>query len=283
MTEKTPTWKNSTLYDYVYTDQHIPAGWEAFFNDAATKSAIQEISKSLAKVLSNNPDTTLDPPLHKVFKAFSLSPLNKTKAIIIGQDPAPELGLAQGISFSIPPDVSTSKVPSIQRILLEAQNEGINVDIYNGDLTKWGEEGVLLLNETLTISCSLEAKSCTPDSNLPYWAPFTPLLIKFLNKYTNPFVYILWGEKAQSNVPLINADKDKILKGGHPSPKADGYYFFCGGYFLNANDFLESKSIGKIDWALSDKPKPEYKPYVWGWDSKTEKSFEESPCTKPER
>ena len=100
MSNTTPTWQNTTLNDYLYKDGNIPAGWEAFFNNAKTKSAIAEISKGLTEALSQT--ATLDPPLHKVFKAFELSLLDKTKAIIVGQDPAPELGLAQGISFSIP-------------------------------------------------------------------------------------------------------------------------------------------------------------------------------------
>jgi len=280
MSVQVPTWENSNLYDYLYNDDNIPNGWEDFFNLAATKAAIKTVSEGLAGTLKTS-GAILDPPLHKVFKAFELSPLDQTKVIIIGQDPAPEPGLAQGISFSIPANVSTSKVPSIQRILLEAQNEGINVDINNGDLTPWGKEGVLLLNETLTISCT--AKTCTPDSNLPYWAPFTPLLIKFLNQYTSPFVYILWGQKAQSNIPSINAEKDHILKGGHPSPQADSYYFFCRKYFLDANEFLKSKGLGEINWNLSDKPKKDYGAWVWGWDSEKEKSFEESPCKGSDR
>lgn len=279
MSNATPTWQNTTLNDYLYTDGNIPAGWEDFFNDAKTKSAIAEISKGLTEALSKT--ATLDPPLHKVFKAFELSPLDKTKAVIVGQDPAPEPGLAQGISFSIPSSKNTKHVPSIQRILLEAQNEGINVDIYDGNLTPWAEKGVLLLNETLTISCTEE--SCTPDSNLQYWTPFLPLLIDFLNAYNKPLVYILWGEKAQQNKPLIKGSNHKVLTGGHPSPKADGKYFFCGRYFLNANDFLKENGVAEIDWTLSDKPKKDYGAWVWGWDSKEEKSYEQEKCTGSDR
>ncbi|XOV66624.1 MAG: uracil-DNA glycosylase [Fluviicola sp.] len=273
------TWQNTTLHDYLYEHGNIPNGWEKFFNDAKTKSAIEVISKGLVEALSQT--KILDPPLDKVFKAFELSPLNDSKVVIIGQDPAPELGLAQGISFSIPSGTNTKHVPSIQRILLEAQNEGINVDIYNGDLTRWAKEGVLLLNETLTISCG--DKACTPDSNLQYWAPFLPLLIDFLNKENKPLVYILWGEKAQQNVPLIMGANHKILKGGHPSPEADGKYFFCGRYFLDANDFLESQGVEKIDWTLSDKPKKDYGAWVWAWDSEKEKSYEQEPCKGSDR
>jgi uracil-DNA glycosylase len=279
MSNTIPTWQNTTLSDYLYTDGNIPTGWENFFNDVKTKSAIAVISKGLTEALSKT--ATLDPPLHKVFKAFELSPLNKTKAIIVGQDPAPELGLAQGISFSIPSGTSTKHVPSIQRILLEAHNEGIDVDIFDGNLTPWAEEGVLLLNETLTISCT--DKTCTPDSNLKYWAPFLPLLIDFLNTYNKPLVYILWGEKAQQNVPLIKGATHKILKGGHPSLKADGKYFFCGHYFLDANDFLEANKVTKIDWTLSDKPKKDYGAYVWGWDSEKGESFEQEKCAGSDR
>lgn len=279
MSNITPTWQNTTLNDFLYTDGNIPTGWEAFFNDAKTKSAIAEISKGLSEALAQT--ATLDPPIDKVFKAFELSSLQNTKVIIIGQDPAPEPGLAQGISFSIPSDVNTNKVPSIQRILLEAQNEGIDVDIYNGDLTTWAKEGVLLLNETLTISCS--ETTCTPDSNLQYWTPFLPLLIDFLNASDQPLVYILWGEKAQQNVPLIKGANHKILKGGHPSPNAEGKYFFCGRYFLDANDFLTANGAGKIDWTLSEKPKKDYGAWIWGWDSEKEESYEQEKCTKSDR
>ena len=109
------------------------------------------------------------------------------------------------------------------------------------------------------------------------------LLIKFLNDYSAPFVYILWGEKAQQNVPLINDKKDKILKGGHPSPKADGKYFFCRKYFINANAFLKEKGRGEIDWTLSDKKKKDYGAWVWGWDSEKEESYEQSPCEGSDR
>ncbi|MCR9172420.1 MAG: uracil-DNA glycosylase [bacterium] len=273
------TWQNTTLNDYLYVHGNIPKGWEDFFNAVKTKTAIAEISKSLEGALKQT--KTLDPPLHKVFNAFELSPLDHSKVVIIGQDPAPELGLAQGISFSIPSGVSTSKVPSIQRILLEAQNEGIDVDIFDGNLTPWAKEGVLLLNETLTISCG--EKECTPDSNLPYWAPFLPLLIDFLNVYNKPLVYILWGEKAQQNVPLIKGSNHKILKGGHPSPEANGKYFFCGRYFLDANDFLKENGLDTIDWTLSDKKKKDYGAWVWGWDSEKEASYEQEKCTGSDR
>lgn len=287
MSNDTSTWHNTTLSDYIYTQGNIPAGWEDFFNDPKTKDVINGtgstagISQNLVNALKADGVKTLDPPIHKVFKAFELSPLDKTKVIIFGQDPAPELGLAQGISFSIPKGTSTKKVPSIQRILLEAQNEGIDVDIFDGDLTPWAEEGVLLLNETLTISCG--EKSCTPDSNLADWQGFANILIDFLNNYNKPLVYILWGEKAQQNIPLIKGSNHKILKGGHPSPKADGKYFFCGRYFLNANDFLEENGVGKIDWTLSDKPKKDYGAYVWGWDSEKEESYEQEPCKGSDR
>src|SRR5438445_2105142 len=114
----------------------------------------------------------------------------------MGQDPAPTRGEATGLSFSLRPETLASKVPSVQRVMLEALNEGFSLNLSNADLSQWALQGVLLLNSALTIPCAKGATSCKIGGHLTAWKKFSKALVEEIDKSNSPFTIILWGERA---------------------------------------------------------------------------------------
>ena len=139
----------------------------------------------------------------------------------MGQDPAPQPGLATGLSFSLDPTVHPREVQSVLRVILEARNEGYCVNTSVGSLESWARQGVLLLNKALTLVHN------KIGSHLSLWKDFSKEIMKYINEETNPSVWILWGSEANSLEKKIDKSKHYIVKGGHPSPRAPGRKFFC--------------------------------------------------------
>ena len=137
-------------------------------------------------------------------------PLDQVKAVIIGQDPAPQPGLATGLAFSLDESVHPTKVPSVQRVILEARNEGYCVDPEKGVLINWAEQGVVLLNTALTLIQD------EIGSHIDVWANFTHNLIEYINENASPSVWILWGSHAKQLEDKIDHSKHYVLKGGPP-------------------------------------------------------------------
>lgn len=165
----------------------------------------------------------------------------------MGQDPAPQPGLATGLSFSLHPSVPLTKVSSVQRVILEARNEGYCVDPAVGILESWAEQGVLLLNTALTLIQTRSARTYPSGRN-------SVKRSKYINDNTNPSVFPLWGSKVKALESQTVKSKHYIVKGGHPSPNAHGKYFFCQNYFSCANDWLCKKGRGMVDWHLVPLP-----------------------------
>ena len=179
-------------------------------------------------------------------------PPYNVKVVILGQDPAPQPGLATGLSFSLYKNVLAYKVPSVQRVLLEARNEGYCINHTNGDLIRWAEQGVLLLNTALTLIQNNIA------SHLSQWKPFSREVLSYISDHCPPSVWILWGSKAKALIPKINQSKHYIITGGHPSPMARPQYFFCKNYFTCANKWLFIQERGMIKWNLVPFPCKRY-------------------------
>ena len=248
------SYESHTLYDLIYTMECYPKGWEEFFQTVETK--IQTISDSLKQDTDN--DLGLNPKIGWVFRAFHMVPLDKVKVVIMGQDPAPQPGLATGLSFSLKPEVPAYKVPSVQRVLLEARNEGFCINETNGDLIPWAKQGVLLLNTALTLIDN------EIGSHIPLWRDFTKDVFNFINENANPSVWILWGSKAKAFATKIDTSKHFILSGGHPSPLAPAHKFFCQNYFACANNWLKKQGRGEVDWNLASEPCEKHESRLFG-------------------
>ena len=184
------------------------------------------------------------PDMYDLFNCFRFTPLKNVKAVILGQDPYHEPGQAHGLCFSVKKGVSLP--PSLQNIYTEIESDlGIREPAC-GDLTKWAEDGVLLLNTTLTVR-EHKANSHSKCG----WAWFTDEVIKIVSEKCDDVVFILWGGNARSKAPLIDRKKHFILESVHPSPLSAYNGFFGCRHFSRANEFLESRGKKPIDWDLN--------------------------------
>lgn len=183
---------------------------------------------------------TVYPAPINIFNAFNLCPLDQVKVVIIGQDPYHEPGQAHGLCFSVQDGISLP--PSLQNIYKEIQNDLGRKSITNGDLTKWAEQGVLLLNSTLTVRAHAAASHAGHG-----WEQFTDSVIRALSKRKN-LVYLLWGSYAQKKAEIINQDENLILKSVHPSPLSAHRGFFGNHHFSNANEYLIANGKEPINW-----------------------------------
>ena len=181
------------------------------------------------------------PPGRLIFNAFNLCPFDKTKVVIIGQDPYHELGQAQGLSFSVPEGVRIP--PSLINIYKEIQDDlGIPMNP-SGDLTRWAQQGVLLLNATLTVREGLAGSHQGHG-----WEKFTDAVIRILSKERTGLVFILWGSYAQSKAYMIDQQKHLVLKSVHPSPLSAHRGFFGNHQFSRTNAYLEQQGLTPIQW-----------------------------------
>lgn len=186
---------------------------------------------------------TIYPPKDLIFNALKLTPYKNTKVVIMGQDPYHGEKEAMGLSFSV--DKSVKIPPSLKNIYKELYDDlGIKPSIY-GDLTKWANEGVLLLNSVLTVKKDMPAS----HRNIG-WEPMTDYIIKALNAKETPVVFILWGNFAKSKASLITNKKHLVITSAHPSPFSCRYGFFGSKPFSKTNNFLIKNNIKPIDWQL---------------------------------
>ncbi len=183
------------------------------------------------------------PDMYDIFNAFHLTSYEDTKVVILGQDPYHDDMQAHGLSFSVMKGVAVP--PSLRNIYKELHEDlGCSIPGH-GCLTKWAEEGVLLLNSVLTV----RAHQAASHKNLG-WETFTDFVIAELNKREKPVVFILWGAFAQSKESLITSPQHLIIKSPHPSPLSASRGFFGSRPFSKANNFLAENSISPIDWQI---------------------------------
>lgn len=185
--------------------------------------------------------TTVYPPAGKIFAAFDACPFNDVKVVIIGQDPYHGPGQANGLCFSVEPDVAIPR--SLINIFKEIQNDlGCPIPA-NGDLSRWAKQGVLLLNATLTVRAH-EAGSHQGKG----WEQLTDAAIKELNAQRDGLVFILWGAYAGKKAELIDRTRHLILTSVHPSPLSASRGFFGNRHFSRANKYLISQGKTPIEW-----------------------------------
>lgn len=202
--------------------------------------------KDLYKFIKSEYETKLIfPPAEDIFNAYKYTPLSEVKVLILGQDPYHDNGQAHGLSFSVNPGIEIP--PSLVNIYKEL-NDDLGCYIpNNGYLVKWAKQGVMLLNTCLTVRAH-NAFSHQKKG----WEEFTDATIRILNEQDRPICYMLWGKPAQMKASMIDNKKHLILKAPHPSPLSAYRGFFGCKHFSQANDFLESNGLSKIDWQIEN-------------------------------
>jgi uracil-DNA glycosylase len=209
-----------------------------FFDKVIENETLSEIDKMLMHVaLSDN----IYPPIQDIYTAFTL--LTKLRVVIIGQDPYHNAGAAMGLAFSH--HVSNTKIqPSLMNIYKELESDGFEVDTKIGDLSKWAQQGVFLINTALTV---IEGR---PNSMAKDWQYFTEQLFRYINNVSEHLVIVMWGKSAQSFGHLFTSSKHKKITSAHPSPFSAYNGFFGSKPFSQCNVYLEEFGYKPIDWSI---------------------------------
>ncbi|MBR3131536.1 uracil-DNA glycosylase [Candidatus Saccharibacteria bacterium] len=235
----------------------IHSSWKQFLDNEFKKPYFQELSAFLKTAYS---EKTIFPPREAVFRAFSVD-LNDVKVVILGQDPYHTPGAAMGLAFSVP--ASEKIPPSLINIYKEIDSDmgqiytdlktmnpslDLNPEAYrhhnsSGDLSDWAKQGVLLLNNVLTVESHLAGSHRGKG-----WETFTENTIRFLSDTRPHLVFILWGRDARSKKPLIDESKHLIIESAHPSPLSASAGFFGSRPFSKTNYFLKSNGMKEIVW-----------------------------------
>lgn len=221
-----------------------------FFNNGWDKALEDEFEKDYFKELLNKVDEEYDkykvyPPKGKIFSALTHCDINDVKVVILGQDPYHEEGQAHGMCFSVLPGVDIP--PSLKNIYKEIQAEYGYEPPNHGCLVSWSNQGVLLLNTTLTV------REHMANSHSKYgWQKFTDRIIQEVNKQEKPVVFILWGGNARSKKAYIDTSKHLVLESAHPSPLSAYQGFFGNDHFKKTNEFLKLHGRQEINWKIEN-------------------------------
>lgn len=221
----------------------LEESWKSALREEFDKPYMRELGEFLRREKAAG--KLIYPPGPLIFNALNSTPLDKVKVVIIGQDPYHGPGQAHGLCFSVQPGVPAP--PSLQNIYKELQRD-LNIPIpSHGYLQHWAEQGVLLLNTSLTVEHSRAGSHAQAG-----WQHFTDRVIEVVNERCDGVVFLLWGSHAQSKQKLIDPRKHLILKSAHPSPLSAYRGFLGNGHFSRTNKFLEQNGKTPIDWALPE-------------------------------
>ena len=222
-------------------DVKIESSWKELLKPEFNKPYFQQIVLHLKTERLQK--KIIYPPGGFIFNAFDKTPIDRVKVVILGQDPYHGPGQAHGLCFSV--QMGTPPPPSLNNIYKELHND-IGIKIPNhGNLTHWAEQGVFLLNASLTV------RAGEPMSHSKIgWAEFTDTVIKKISDEREHVVFLLWGKFAQEKKALIDESKHLILKAAHPSPLSAYSGFFGCRHFSKANAYLISNGIDPVDWKL---------------------------------
>ena len=221
-------------------DVKIEESWKAHIGSEFDKQYFIDLTQFVREEYMH---TTCYPPGKMIFNAFNLCSFDKVKVVIIGQDPYHEPGQAHGLCFSVNDGIQFP--PSLVNIFKEIQNDFGTPAPQSGNLTRWAEQGVLLLNATLTVRAH-QAGSHQRRG----WEEFTDAAIKALANDREHIVFILWGNFARSKKVYITNPKHLVIESAHPSPFSANHGFFGSKPFSRTNQFLEQNKIQPIDWKL---------------------------------
>ena len=220
---------------------NFPDSWLEPLGIGFCEDFLAEIELKFMKL--NVKDLRIFPPIPLILRALELVAFEETKVLILGQDPYHGLGQANGLSFSVNKEITIP--PSLKNIFLELRND-LNIPISsNGNLSPWVEQGILLLNATLTV----REKEAGSHQNLG-WEDFTDAVISKLSSEKNGLIFLLWGAFAQKKSIFIDAKKHHILTAPHPSPFSAYKGFFGCKHFSKTNEILIQNNQKPIDWKL---------------------------------
>ena len=218
----------------------IEQSWKSALTDEFNKPYFESLVAFLRQEKAAG--VTIFPPGRQIFRAFDLTPMDKVKVVILGQDPYHGPGQAHGLSFSVPAGVPAP--PSLKNIFKEIESDlGVKMSGCP-NLEAWAQQGVLLLNAVLTVR-SGEAASHSRIG----WQEFTDAVIKCISDKCDGVVFMLWGNFARTKAALIDSSRHYVLEAAHPSPLARGAFFGCR-HFSRANDYLKASGRTPIDWQL---------------------------------
>lgn len=222
-------------------DVKIHESWKQVLKNEFEKAYFLEIVTFLRT--ERMAGATIYPPGSLIFNAYNTTPFDQVKVVIIGQDPYHGPGQAHGLSFSVQNGIATP--PSLQNIYKELHTD-IGMPIPNhGNLTPWAEQGVLLLNASLTVRAN------QPMSHAKIgWSGFTDATIATISKEKEKVVFLLWGKFAQEKQVLIDETKHLVLKAAHPSPLSAYNGFFGCRHFSKTNEYLSKNGLSPINWNL---------------------------------
>lgn len=219
-------------------DVKIESSWKAKLSAEFSKPYFTDL---IAFVKQEYAAHTVYPSGKDIFRAFEKCPFNKVEVVIIGQDPYHGPGQANGLSFSVNDGIALP--PSLKNIFKEIEDDLGKPAPKSGNLDRWAEQGVLLLNATLTV----KANTAGSHQNKG-WEQFTDAVIKAISEEKEHVVFILWGAYAQRKGSIIDASKHLLLKSPHPSPFSADNGFFGNKHFSKANAYLKSVGKKEIDW-----------------------------------
>ncbi|HRF99764.1 MAG: uracil-DNA glycosylase [Bacteroidia bacterium] len=219
----------------------IGNSWDLKLKDEFNSPYMEKLKEFLKAERANH---TIYPKKIEVFNAFKLTPFENVRVVILGQDPYHGPNQAHGLSFSV--NYGVKIPPSLANIYKELKSDiGFSIPSH-GNLTTWANQGVLLLNATLTVRAGEPASHQKQG-----WEVFTDAVIKKISDEKEHCVFLLWGNFAKSKTNLIDLERHLVLTAPHPSPLAGGAFFGCK-HFSKTNEYLKSKKLSEINWTVPD-------------------------------
>jgi uracil-DNA glycosylase len=222
-------------------DVKIEPSWKEILKAEFSKSYFEQIALHIKTEKTQG--KTVYPPGSQIFNAFAKTPIDQVKVVIIGQDPYHGPGQAHGLCFSVPDGVA--QPPSLINIFKEIQSDLGVLPPRHGNLQHWAEQGVMLLNASLTV----RANEPMSHSKIG-WAEFTDTVIRKISDERKHVVFLLWGKFAREKKTLIDQSKHLVLEAAHPSPLSANNGFFGCKHFSRTNEYLAANGIDPIDWKL---------------------------------
>ncbi len=222
------------------TTMQVPDSWQAVLGDETEQPYFKRLREFVA---AERAGRQVFPPVDDVFAALRLTPYERVRVLILGQDPYHDDNQAHGLAFSVRPGIKPP--PSLVNMFKELHDDvGARIP-NNGYLVPWAEQGVLLLNAVLTV------RAHKPNSHKGRgWETFTDAVIRAVNAKDNPVVFVLWGGYAQKKLTLIDAARHTIIQSAHPSPLSARNGFFGSRPFSAINAALTARGTQPIDWQI---------------------------------
>ncbi len=223
-------------------EKNLEPSWKNRLKEEFSKEYYLDL-KAFVEEAYQKEDSSVFPPQEHLFQAFNVCPFDQLKVVILGQDPYPTKGHANGLCFSVNQDVRPL-AKSLQNIFREVK-EDLEVPIpEHGDLTRWAAQGVLLLNDVLTVQ-----EGMAGSHQKKGWEHFTKRVIEEINDQKEHVVFLLWGNYAQKKAKWIDEEKHLVLRSGHPSPlSANQGKWFGNKHFSKTNAYLTGKGLEGINW-----------------------------------